>query len=72
MRRKQNRCCPTDFVENIQDFFSSHRIKGTGRFITNQQFGVGQQRLCNSKTLLHAAGIAADPFLNAIQTDKGK
>ena len=32
----------TDFVKNIQDFFPSYRVKGAGRFITNQQFRISQ------------------------------
>ena len=42
VRGKQDRCCAADFAKNIQDFFSTHRVKGAGWLVTNQQLGPGE------------------------------
>jgi hypothetical protein len=51
-----------EFGQQIIEAVSLSRIQTRRRLIHNQQLGISQKGLCNSKSLPHATGIAGDGF----------
>ena len=52
-----------DGTEQIEKAVALSRIESGRRLIDNDQLGLAQQGLCDSKALLHAAGVSAERFL---------